>query len=98
MQGEFCHFGRETTQCDAGITGGIDETWLVQVGSFLREFWVLRRGAGGGGWHFFRGSRGDTRAVRHECWDALATVGASGLVSGWLTSACRGDFFHGKPR
>ena len=47
MQVEFRHFVRETTQCDAGITGGIDETWLVQVGPFLREFWVHRRGAGG---------------------------------------------------
>ena len=43
-------------------------------------------------------ARGDTRAVRHECWDALATVGASGLVYVWLTVACtvacRGDFFR----
>jgi hypothetical protein len=31
------------------------------------------------------------------CWDALATVGASGLVYVWLTVACRGDFFHSKP-
>ena len=79
MQGEFCHFGRETTQCDAGITGGIDETWLVQVGPFLREFWVHRRGAGGGGWHFFRGS--------HFWHEALATVGASGPVSGRILVA-----------
>ena len=84
MQVEFRHFGRETTQCDAGITGGIDETWLVQVGPFLREFWVHRRGAGGRWMALFSRqpllARGDTRAVRHECWDALATVGASGLV------------------
>ena len=54
-------------------------------------------GCGGRWMALFRGSRGDTRAVRHECWDALATVGASGLVYVWLTIACRGDFFHGKP-
>jgi hypothetical protein len=61
MQVEFRHFGRETIQCDAGITGGIDEMWLVQVGPFLREFWVHRRGAGGGGRHFVEAATFGTR-------------------------------------
>ena len=61
VQAEFCHFGRETTQCDAGITGGIDETWLVQVGPFLREFWVHRRGAGAVDGTFFEAATFGTR-------------------------------------
>jgi hypothetical protein len=42
-------------------------------------------------------TRDDTRRQRHHRSNATAAVGASGPVYVWLTLACRGDFFHGKP-
>ena len=42
VQGEFCHYGHETAQRGAGITGEIDEARSAQVGSFLHKFLAHR--------------------------------------------------------
>ena len=109
MQGEFCHYGRETTPRDTGITGRIDETRSAQVGSFLHKFsahrWdVLGRSApifkewitAGKIWPLWM--RDNTHRQRHHRCNATATVGASGPVYVWILVAhgdLRGVIFRG---
>jgi hypothetical protein len=62
-----------------GITDVMTKGRLVR----LREIWPLEEGAWSGGRHFFRGSRDGTQGARHGSRNTRATVGASGVVSGY---------------